>query len=39
MQNLRLQDYFVFSVTAKFFLGQIRLTVHVTELKLEFKTP
>jgi len=39
LQDLKLQDYFVFSVTAKIFLGQNhRLTVHITELKLEFKT-
>jgi len=37
MQDLQLQDQFVFSVTAKYFRSNHRLTVYITELKLEFK--
>jgi len=34
-----MKDYFIFNVTAKFCLeSNYGLTVHITELKLKFKT-
>jgi len=38
MQELKLTIIFVFRVTAKFFRSNHGLTVHITELELEFKT-
>jgi len=38
MQDLKLPDCFVFGVTDVFFGSKHSFTVHITELKLEFKT-